>query len=245
MQFNPNDNPEESIVLSMRELAGGASATDLPLAKAARLANLASDMMTGWAIEADDRMEFDDPNWPNQPVLRLNLVSGQRDYLIYKDENDAHVLKVLRVAVKDRNGVFKVIDPTDIRMTTGVNLAENTQSGTPTKYDKTGVWLNLDPVPDYSSSQGLRVYIQRAAKRFSATDTTKEPGFASSFHFLVPLIGAYIYATEKGSNVKSDRKFDLYGADGKSGAKADFQAFYTTRSLDETTELGGFTHDPE
>lgn len=243
MQFNPSTE-YDSIVKSARDYVG-ASSTDFPVNKIVRYANIAVDMCTGWILEADDRFEWDDPNHPDQPVITLDLESGKRDYTVWKDENDYEILKLRKVLIKDRNGNYKPLDPIDATDTSSYTEGP-TRTGEPSGYDKMGVQVLLDAVPDYSQADGFKAYVQRSAQKFTPSDTTKEPGFASAFHYIVPLICGFLYAREKGLAVKADLKNDLYGEgdEMQGGAKGKLQLYYSTRSADENASVSGFSHDP-
>jgi hypothetical protein len=141
--------------------------------------NQALDRFFTVALTYDSTWQFDDTNYTDLPIGTGNLVSGQQDYSFASD-----VLTVEKVMIKDSSGSWHDLDRTDYgnsdsgdlwRLTTG-------NSGTPTRYDKFANSILLDPIPNYSSTGGLKVIFKRNASKFVSGDTTKEPGIPSIFH---------------------------------------------------------------
>ena len=67
------------------------------------------------------------------------------------------------------------------------------KKGKPEYYDKIGDTLLTYPAPaaaNVTLASGLRVWFQRAADLFTASDTTQEPGLPSSYHVLLAYYAA-------------------------------------------------------
>ena len=113
--------------------------------------------------------------------------------------------------VADSSGVYSEIFPVD-QQTPGSDTSPffdgQNQSGTPTTYDKTGNGIFLDPIPNYSYSNGLKVFVNREPSHFATTDTTKVLGFAHLYHEYLALKPAYLYARDKSLPNKNDLKRD-------------------------------------
>lgn len=203
------------------------------------LNNRALDSVTTSILEADDRWEFDDSTYTDYPIATTDLVSGQRDYVL----SVSH-LKVLRVEWMDSTGNWilgKPIDLEDIPVARDAWLSTDT---TPIYYDKLANSLMLYPTPNYNSTGGLRVYYQREPNYFLYTDTTKEPGFASICHRLVPMKACYDFAI---ANNLTDKITILRDEIAKKDLE--LRKFYGRRNKDEVLILseanrGGMWGEP-
>lgn len=193
----------------------GTSTTSFPVATKTRYANLAIDNL--WLLlfsnGAGGTWQYDDSNHAHCPIITTNLVSGQRDYHFVTDEDGAIILDIYKVQVKDQSGVFhdlKIVDRQgdDPDLPTTFNDGQDS-TGTPTYYDKTGNGIFLDLVPNYSSTNGLRLFINREAHYFEATDTTQKLGFTGIYHEYIVLYVCYQYARAKSLESRETFKRDL------------------------------------
>ena len=147
----------------------------------ARNSNFGLDKVVSLILRSDQTWQWDDLNNTDTPIGTTALVSGQLDYSIATTH-----LKILKVRIKDSNGNWVSLKRVDRRDLTDAQLTAS--NGTPTSYDKFGNSIRLNPAPNYASSGGLELQVQRGASYFDDTTTdTKEPGFASQFHRLVSL----------------------------------------------------------
>ena len=110
------------------------------------------------------------------------------------------ILDIYKVLVADNSGVYRTIQPYNVQsqdtrptFTDGANTG-----GVPTFYDKTANGIFLDFVPNYNYANGLMVYINREGSYFTASDTTKKPGFAGLFHKYLAIEPAYQFASRNG-----------------------------------------------
>lgn len=160
-----------------------------------RLSNRALDRIVTAILDSDTQWQWDDSNYTDFPIGQKDLVDSQRDYTL-----DTTHLKILGVEVKDQSGDFYPLRQIDYRdmLDQGVSPTEFTETdGKPQYYDLIADSIHLYPQPDANQvtvANGLKVRFQRGASYFSDTDTTKEPGFASIYHRLVPLWASYDYA---------------------------------------------------
>lgn len=203
MQFNPTTNDG---IVQYANFRAYTDDTNFPLVQKVMSANVAMNRVTAILVRSDDRMKFDDTNYTDLPVLDFDLESGTRKYRLYKDENQAKFLTIQHVLIKDTSGNWKRLDRVDANdPDSALNI--NTDAGgtgEPSKYDWFGTWLRFDKLPSYSSAGGVKVVFQREATKFETTDTTKEPGFDSRFHHIVPLWMSYDFASSRGSEIKKD-----------------------------------------
>lgn len=148
--------------------------------------NLALDDFTKLAIQASGAWQWDDSNHTDYPIIKTNLVSGQRSYLITTDEQSNLVLDIYKIAILPSATATTYVDlvPTDEQsedQNSGF-ISETSVTGQPTFYGKTGNGIFLDPAPSYNATNGLKLYINREASYFTYTDTTKKPGIPGIFH---------------------------------------------------------------
>lgn len=155
--------------------------------------------------------QLDDYNHTKYPIITTNLVSGQRDYSFTTDEQGNIILDIYKVMVADSAGIFHTLTPVDQQgndamssMTNGVN-----STGMPTEYDKTGNAIFLNLIPSYSYTNGLKVWINREASYFIASDTTKKWGFTGIYHEYLVLYACYKYAVAKMLSNRDIFKRDL------------------------------------
>lgn len=158
--------------------------------------NLALDDFTALAIRSSGKWQYDDSNHTDFPIITTNLVSGQRDYTFTTDEGGNIILEIYRVFIKTPGGTFIEIDSVDQQSESDTSGFWDGLSagGTPIKYDKTANGIFLDPVPNYNSTNGLKVYINREASYFTSSDTTKKAGIPGIFHKYLAIRPAEDYA---------------------------------------------------
>ncbi|TXG77117.1 hypothetical protein E6Q11_03330 [Candidatus Dojkabacteria bacterium] len=194
------------------------------------LINRALDRVVNMIWQSDGRWQFDDINFTDLPIGTTSLVSGQQDYAL----SVSH-LKVLRVEVLDASGNWYKLKPMDENDIKNIGMADFLENGgKPLYYDIQGnsIFLYSTPLTGYVTlSNGLKIYYQRAPSYFASTDTTKTPGFTSTFHRLVSRMASYDYA--------SIRTLEVADALGKEvlGLSNDLKDFFATRQSDEGPAL--------
>ncbi len=167
--------------------------------------NLAMDEFLEIGFGPSGMWQLDDSNHEKYPFIKTNIVSGQRDYAFTTDQQGNLILDIYRVMVADSNGVYREIYPVDQQTPTNNNVNTDTfidgneTAGTPTRYDKTANGIFLDLVPNYSRTNGLKVFINREGSYFVYTDTTKKPGFPGTLHKWFALRPAQDYIRRNGT----------------------------------------------
>lgn len=168
-----------------------------PLADKVQDINLAmSDALT-IAFEAGGTWQYDDSNHTDYPIITTTLVSGQRDYAFTEDQDGNLILDIYKVMVRiSETGQYQEVFPVDVQSDNDTESFYDGQnvSGIPYRYDKTANGIFLDPVPNFSSSDGLKIYINREATFFTTADTTKVPGIDPLCHEYLALVPSYKYA---------------------------------------------------
>lgn len=174
--------------------------TQYPITQKTRDINLALDRVFALIFQVGGTWQFDDSNQTDYPIITTNIVAGQRDYSFTVDGSGNLILEIYKVLVSDTNGNFRQILPVDVEtgyapnsFTDGLNV-----QGIPNTYDKLANGIFLDPIPNYSKTGGLKIYISREGSYFTTADTTKKPGFAGIFHEYLALRPAYQYAYRNG-----------------------------------------------
>ena len=151
------------------------------------------DTVAGYAIGADRRFQWDDTNHTKLPIGTTNLVANQREYSFLTDEQGNRILTLTRIDIKDSNGLWHELKKIDQTQISPLALDEwNKTASTPIFYDLIADNIvKLYPASLTSISSGLKFYFQRTPSYFVATDTTKEPGVASTLHRGFVIAAAY------------------------------------------------------
>lgn len=150
------------------------------------------DKVTGYAIGADRRFQWDDTNHEKLPVGATNLVANQSDYSFLTDEQGNAILNLTRMDILDSGGNYRQLQPIDQANIPGALDEELRVAGLPTHYDKIADNIvRLYPKPISSVTLGLKYYFQRTGSYFTASDTTKTPGVAPILHRGFVIAAAY------------------------------------------------------
>lgn len=163
---------------------GDVSGSTLRKKKFAARANLAFDRYLAVAFPKAGTWKLDDSNHTKFPEIKTNVNSGQAAYIFTEDEEGTLILDIYRVYCKDNNGVYQLLKPVDPDSQEDMKSFYDglNQTGTPTRYDKTANGIILDKIPNYDSTLGLKVSINREASYFVYTDTDKMPGVCGLHH---------------------------------------------------------------
>lgn len=174
------------------------------LAQITLLANKAYDNVCGLILENEGDYVWDESNYTNFPIVTKNLVDNQTDYKLPASASGGDASSFLRltgVKVLDAAGYLQRLFP--IGADTLEPPLENVffTKGFPKWYRQLGSSLLLYPAADLTmvtATNGLRIEFQRDKVDFLTTDTTKQPGFPSTCHYLLALETAETWAAIKG-----------------------------------------------
>jgi hypothetical protein len=146
--------------------------------------NAAMDDFVAIAIQASGTWQFDDSNNTDYPIIKTNLVSGQRDYSFVSDQDGNLILDIYKVMIliSATGTLYYELGKTDQQTQYSGIDSEITTGTVPYQYDKTANGIFLDPIPNYNATNGLKVYINREPLYFSYKDTTKKPGVPGILH---------------------------------------------------------------
>jgi len=195
--------------------------TAFPTATRLIYANQAQSRIAGVIIGTDGRWNWDDSNQTNLPIGTTDLVSGQEDYSF-----DDEFLKVKKVQILDSSGATQRLTSKDMKDYTSTYQDNAASGGTPLNYDKDGRSIFLNPIPNYNSTAGLKVYFQRTTKDITSFGATS-PGFVSTNHGIL----AYMIAIPYCMKYHQDRVV-LFQNEVMRQMQA-IEDFYTQRSDDE------------
>ena len=175
----------------------GVDSTQYPTSRIVNSCNNYLDFITGYAIGADKRFQWDDTNHTKLPIGTTDLTSGQSDYSFLTDEQGNIIITLTRIDMllnktTDTWTTLYPIDQNDALFAgTGLQQAFPTNS-TPEFYDKIADnIIRLYAIPNYSKTAGLKFYFQRTGSYFAATDTTKSPGVSPLLHRGFVIASAY------------------------------------------------------
>lgn len=193
--------------------------------------NVAFDDFVTIAIPASGTWQFDDSNQTDYPIITTNIVANQRDYSFTTDESGNLILDIYRVFCKPsaNEDTYDEIYPIDQQSDEGTSGFWDGQdlNGIPYHYDKTANGIFLDPVPDYNSTNGLKVMINRESSYFTTSDTTKKPGVPGLFHSWFYKKPALEYAKRKHLSNTNTLFSDVVKLE------ENIEAHYAKRSRDE------------
>ena len=218
-----------------------ADTTSYQAADLLRRINAAYEQVIAWILQADGNWQWDDTNNSTNPIGIGTLVEGQTSYA-FSDE----FLEIEEIDVLDSSGVYvriKAFDPSELGDMSAEEYfgitTSNTPKGMPEYYDKQGNNIKFYPAPTSTActlTNGLKVHFKRTAALFTSAEVstgTKNPGFASPFHYILSYMAAIPYCM----SYKKDR-VTLYERKigdtlPPTGMKKDILAFYGHRELDK------------
>lgn len=196
IQFS-DTSTNTGIVQQVRKIVR-VDSTQWPNANISNSCNNWLDTVTGYAIGADKRFQWDDTNHTKLPEGTTNLVSGQSDYSFLTDEQGNTIITLTGVSILN-NSKYEPLQLVDRNDTDYDPSTFGVDTGTPTQYDKIADnIIRLDYKPSSTVSAGLKFYFQRTPSYFVSTDTTKTPGCSPLLHRGFVIASAYDCALSLG-----------------------------------------------
>lgn len=244
-QFNDTTNYGGLVQIFEKEIGanrGDISGNSDKLKEFTVSANSALDKFMQIALTASGTWQFDDSNQTDYPIITTALVQGQRDYSFVTDGTGNLILDIYEVYARiSATGVYQKLYAADAQSedyTTNFTSGLNVQ-GVPYRYDKTANAIFLDLIPSYSSSDGLKVYINREASYFQYTDTTRKAGVPGILHDYFAIKPAY--ETARRNNIASFNRLEeeviKYEGDEEKGIVGSIASYFGRRAKDEPTVL--------
>lgn len=155
--------------------------------------NLAFDDYQNFVKSVAGTWQADDSNHTKYPNMKFNLTSGQQDYTFTEDEQGNQVQDIYRVEMKKADGTWAVLEYiNEMDDDTAISSIE-AASGTPTQWYVAANGIFLKNPPNYSQTDGIRMFFTRSPSYFTDTDTTKEPGIPNGHHKYLAWKPAYWY----------------------------------------------------
>lgn len=179
----------------------------------------------------------DDTNQVDYPIVFADVVSGQQDYVFTVDEQGNQILDIYKIRIKDSGGIWHTLNQLDLQSEDDDYLNSTTQTGTPTGFRLTANGIMLSDIPNYNSTDGMELYVNRTASYFVSTDTTKVAGIPDIFQEYLVLRPSYFYCLSKGLPMAVSYRIALYGPDGRSGMEMAIKNFYSKRNKVEKPRL--------
>lgn len=248
LQFSKTDSPYNGIIqqaeleIGGEDFLGQISGNAKRLGIATTQANLALDDYVYLALKSSGTWQWDDSNFTDYPIIKTNLVSGQRDYTFITDEGGNLILDIYKVMIlpSATATIFEEIRPIDQQQIDSFEVDDDiaqevSTQGVPYRYDKTANGIFLDPIPSYNATNGLKVFINREASRFTTSDTTKKPGCPGIHHRYFALKIALDYARRNNLvNYNLIREEVVsYEGDEEKGITGSIERYFSRRSKDE------------
>lgn len=153
------------------------------------------DLMPLMLSATRTQMGWDDINNTGEPIGTIDLTQDQPDYTIATDANSLDILDIKKVQIL-QNSSATIYLTLDLMQPDEWNAPytlspHSTYRGIPTRYIRRGNTIFLDPCPNYSATNGIKIFFERIESYFASSDTTKTPGIPRIFHPLLPKIAAY------------------------------------------------------
>lgn len=188
----------------------GISSNSTLLAQFTNLINRSYDNTCALILQNEGDYTWDDSNFTNFPIATTNLVttpgSEQADYSLPVSgapgsTDISSFLRLIKVNVLDSGGYYQTVYPISESMVE--QPLENIffMPGFPKYYKLLGSSIFLYPAPlaaQVTATAGLKLFFQRDKIDFLSSDTTKQPGFPSIYHYLLPLEASEAWASIKG-----------------------------------------------
>lgn len=196
MEFNDTSLNRSGIIQEIEGLLA-MSANDIAgdttlLADFTRRVNVRYSRIDHIIFESHGTWEYDDSNKTDLPIATTDIVNEQQDY-----ELPDEALQLDKIEIKDTDGNWSKLSPIDKSMITEAMSEFYETPGISLYYDLVGHSVMLYPKPstnDTAVGNALKAYFTRASTSFTYTDTSTEPGFAQSFHPMLPIGAALDYA---------------------------------------------------
>jgi len=207
--------------------------------------NLALDDYLSIGLTASGTWQLDDSNHTKYPIIKTNLVSGQRDYSFTTDGDSNLILDIYQVAIlpSATSSVYIPLEPFDEFENPESNaiITEATSTGTPYTYGKLANGIFLEPKPNYNATSGLKVFINREGSYFTTSDTTKKPGVPGIHHRYFVVKPAMVYARRNNLSVYGKLADEVlaYEGDKDRGIQGKITRYFAHREKDKRNIMTG------
>lgn len=214
----------------------GTNATSYPVKDKARNINQWYHRAVGWIVEADGTWKWDDTTHAEWPSAAGNLTAGTNEYALPASSTSAtqiELLKVQSVYILKADGDYVKLRQLVYEDIPNIEEYESTD-GLPHSYLLVGDRVRLFPGPAAASvttTNGLKVYFQRAVDDFTSADTSQEPAIAPQFHRILSFGASLDYAVKQGLPNVNNLRGEI------ARLSQDLQTFYSERNLDSKIKI--------
>ena len=188
MRFNDTSN-NNGIIQHIELLTdlgiGYISSSSTELKNFTAIINRVANRVWHTIFMSNGNWQYDDSNATDFPFAMTNIVEDQRKYILPDT-----ALTVIRVEVLDENDNWVKLRPITVEDINQPIDEFMDVSGAPIYYRLFGNVMEIFPASNYAKTSGLKVYFDRKDTVFTTLDTTKEPGFASPYHEILPIASA-------------------------------------------------------
>lgn len=160
--------------------------------KTARL-NSAFDDYQKLVVKVAGTWQADDTKHTKYPNMTFDLVTNQYDYTFTTDQQGNQIQDIYRVEVKMPDGTWKVLKYVDEMSSEMAISTIDSLTGIPDEYYLTANGVFLVVAPNYTQTNGIRMFFTRSPVYFQSTDTTKEPGIPNGHERYLIAKAAYWY----------------------------------------------------
>lgn len=199
--------------------------------------NNAYDKLHSIILESQDEWDFDDSNAIDLPIATTDLVANQGTYALPET-----LYRLNKVEINYGSGMVKAL-PLDLNETnlSEAEILERANVATP-YYRIFGRTIKFYPTPTANSTDGLKLYYDRAVDKFTTEDVTtgtKTPGLDRLWHDYIALQASLDGAVKYNLVNKGDLSNLLQEMEQR------IRKYYGKRTLDRKTKLTNFIEDYE
>jgi hypothetical protein len=148
----------------------------------------------------------DDTNYTNQPFSLFDIVENQHDYEFKQDEDGNEITDITAVLIKKdtTSNFYKLdritLDNPDAELIMSPN---SDKTGIPTSFLERNNTIFFNVIPNFSLTEGGKLFYKRVPSYFVVGDTTKEPGIPTHFHEMLAIGVSYDWLLVNKSNARS------------------------------------------
>jgi len=167
------------------------------------LLNRKLDKYLGMLGAGSRNATIDDLNFTDQPFSTFDIVSPQHSYEFKEDEDGNQISDITAVLIKtSASGQFVkldklTLDEKDAELIMG---GDTGKTGTPTGFIERNNTIFFNITPDFSLTDGGKLFYKRSPSYFVDGEWTKEPGIPFQFHEMLAIDAVYSWVLIHKSN---------------------------------------------
>jgi hypothetical protein len=137
----------------------------------------------------------EDTNYTKQQFSYFNIVSGQNDYQFLTDADGNTISDITGVLIlpSATDTEYKALDRLSLADNNAMLIMSPNASkvGTPCGFIEKNNTVFFDTLPNYSASNGGKLFYRLVPSYFTSSDTTKTPGYVEAYHRLLSIGASY------------------------------------------------------